>query len=156
MIKLLTLFCLSAMVLLQSCALNGNAPAAAGKGVANPELHALMAKRINVLISQMDALMTDQIRTETELDQARKQNAISIADSAEDLQRAATQILSLQPKLALDADDAPVFHALAVRLRGQGEELEALARRNQIDALRPAMARTKDTCMACHTMFRSR
>jgi len=156
MIKLLTLFCLPALVLLQSCAVNGNAPATAGASVVNPELHALMANRINVLIAQMDALMTDQVRTETELDQARKQNAIRIADSAMELQRAASQILLIQPKLALDANEAPVFHELAARLGGQGAELEALAKRNQIDALRPAMARTKDTCMSCHTMFRSR
>jgi len=152
--KLLTVLCLPALVLLQSCALNGNAPETTGARVVNPELHALMAKRINVLIGQMDVLMTDQVRTETELDQARKQNAMRIADSAVELQRAANQILSIQPKLALDADDAPVFHELATRLRGQGMELEALARRNQIDALRPAMARTKDTCMSCHSMFR--
>lgn len=113
-----------------------------------------MTDRISVLLDQMDTLMTDQNRTEIELDQDRKYKALRIADSAAELQRTVDIILKIQPTLDLSEHQAPVFTKLANQLKEQGAELENLARHNQIDALKPAMRRTKNTCMTCHSLFR--
>jgi len=79
---------------------------------------------------------------------------VRIADSAAELQRTVDIILAIKPTLDLSEHQAPVFTKLANQLKEQGAELESLARRNQIDALKPALKRTKDTCMTCHSLFR--
>lgn len=124
------------------------------QSLTHSRLHTIMTNRISVLLDQMDTLMTDQNRTEVELDQDRKYKALRIADSAAELQRAVDIILKIQPTLDLSEHQAPVFRKLANQLKEQGVELESLARRNQIDALKPALTRTKNTCMTCHSLFR--
>ncbi len=152
------------LMLTQACAIKDpamNAPADTASDRADskrylthPRLHAVMTDRISVLLDQMDTLMTDQNRTEIELDQDRKYKALRIADSAAELQRSVDIILKIQPALDLSEHQAPVFIKLTNQLKQQGAELEQLALHNQIDALKPAMQRTKNTCMTCHSLFR--
>ena len=142
------------LMLLSACVMNDSNRPDRKHNLAHPQLHAVMTDRINVLLDQMDTLMTDQNRTEIELDQDRKYKALRIADSAAELQRTVDIILKIQPTLDLSEHQAPVFIKLANQLKQQGFELEQLALHNKIDALKPAMQRTKNTCMTCHSLFR--
>jgi|GEM_PF-1812411 hypothetical protein len=142
------------LILLQGCSITGSNSSDNKHNLTHTRLHAVMTDRINVLLDQMDTLTTDQNRTEIELDQDRKYKALRIADSAAELQRTVDIILAIKPTLDLSEHQAPVFTKLANQLKEQGAELESLARRNQIDALKPALKRTKDTCMTCHSLFR--
>lgn len=154
MLKLSNFILLLVLMLLSACVMNDSNRPDGKHNLAHPQLHAVMTNRINVLLDQMDTLMTDQNRTEIELDQDRKYKALRIADSAAELQRTVDIILKIQPTLDLSEHQAPVFIKLAKQLKQQGAELEQLALHNQIDALKPAMQRTKNTCMTCHSLFR--
>jgi hypothetical protein len=154
MLKLLNFILLLILMLLQACSMTGSNSSDNKHNLTHPRLHAVMTDRISVLLDQMDTLMTDQNRTEIELDQDRKYKALRIADSAAELQRTVDIILAIQPTLDLSEHEAPVFIKLANQLKEQGAELEHLAQNNQIDALKPAMKRTKNTCMTCHSLFR--
>ena len=154
MVKSFRYVCLLPLVLLGSCAGNHSNQSASTNNLTHSRLHTIMTTRIEVALDQIDNLLTDQNRTETELDYERRYKAIRIADSAAELQRTVDIILALQPTLELTANEAPVFTRAATRLKEQSAELEDLARRNQIDALKPAMARVKNTCMTCHSLFR--
>lgn len=154
MLKLSNFMLLLVLMLLPACVMNDSNRPDSKHNPAHPQLHAVMTDRINVLLDQIDTLMTDQNRTEIELDQDRKYKALRIADSAAELQRTVDIILKIQPTLDLSEHQAPVFIQLAKQLKQQGAELEQLALHNQIDALKPAMQRTKNTCMTCHSLFR--
>lgn len=147
-------FILLLLILLQACTITSPNSADSKQQLTHSRLHKIMTDRISVLLDQMDTLMTDHNRTEVDLDQDRRYQALRIADSAAELQRTVDMILKIQPTLDLTEHQAPVFAKLANQLKAQGGELEQLARNNQIDALKPALKRTKNTCMTCHSLFR--
>ena len=118
-----------------------------------PALHAIMNDRLRILMAQMNTLLFDQIRTEVELDQERRRNAVRIADAAGKLQQTVDMILAAQPSLQLTQNEAATFAALAGKLKIQAVQLQDLAQRNQIDALPQAVSQVRSTCMCCHSLF---
>lgn len=137
-----------------SCATSRQSGTETRPVVADSHLHALMTGNIDVLFSQIEVLAFEQHRTQTELDLERSQKLTRIADAAAALQQSTAQILALQPTLAISPELAPAFTRLAQQLKTHSGELEQLARSHQIPDVEAAIARTRNTCTACHTLFR--
>jgi cytochrome c556 len=111
-------------------------------------------QRLHQLMTAMNNLMFDNLRTEIEIDQERRKKALQIAESAEALSKTVSAIPSTLPALNLNPADQGTFLALARKLRTETEQLGEQARSNQIDAIPATWKELTSTCTACHGLYR--
>lgn len=129
-------------------------PADQLQNTGKPALHAIMDERLRTLMAQMNALMFEQIRTEVELDHERRLKSGKIAEAARQLQHSIEQIQQVRPGLNLGHDDEAAFAGLATKLKSEAQQIESLAASGKLNELKPLLAETEQSCMACHSLFR--
>jgi len=129
-------------------------PGSARENVSDSELHAVMSSQIDVLVRQLDVLIFDQHRTETELAQERQRRAARIAETAAELQLAADIVAEVMPALGLGESSAQLFLQLAGELKAQAAVLEAQARAGRVEAFEVSVQIINASCNACHELYR--
>jgi cytochrome c556 len=120
----------------------------------NPALHAVQNARLHALMTEMNSLMFDRMRTELDIDRERRRRAAQIAEVAQAMSRTIDGVLATLPSLDLAPGEQETFAALANKLRGQAGQLEKQARRNYVDAIPQTLDQMTLTCTACHELFR--
>lgn len=127
-----------------------------GQPVDDVRLHALMTDRISVLSDQLDALMFEQHRTESELDALRSQRSAQVAAAAARLQQSARRLGETLPPQTGPLASPERFSALAGQLAEHAGDLAQLAREERVERYQAVAARIKATCDTCHGLYRDR
>lgn len=144
---------LALCLLLAACKSGGTA--ALLQDVDATQLHAVMSGQIAVQVGQLNVLLFDLHRTQTELEAERRRRIGEIIEAADLLQRSADTLLALEPGLELAPENRPRFTALAQGLRQQAETLSQQATEADLSALERTMARVNATCDSCHQLYRA-
>jgi hypothetical protein len=129
-------------------------PAASPNSAGQPS-HAVQNARLHDLMTEMNSLMFDRIRTELDIDRERRRRTAQIAEVARAMSGMIDGILATLPDLNLAPAEQTSFASLANRLRNQARQLEEQARRNSVDAIPHTLDQMTLTCMACHRLFRN-
>jgi cytochrome c556 len=144
---------LLALLVLAACASQQSAPASQTP-LRDQRLHALMVGELDQELARLDALAFDLHLTQTELDAVRSRRAAAIALDAAQLRDSAAEVLGLQPSLALAADEAGRFAALARQLQEAATSLQQQAAAGRLQELSPLLREINATCHSCHSLYR--
>lgn len=146
---------LLALLVLAACASQQTAPASQAP-LRDQRLHALMVGELDQELARLEALAFDLHLTQTELDAVRSRRAAAIALDAAQLRESAAEVLRLKQSLALAADEADRFAALAGQLQETATTLEQRAAAGRLQELSPLLREINATCHSCHSLYRGR
>ncbi|MGR9108254.1 MAG: hypothetical protein ACU843_15140 [Gammaproteobacteria bacterium] len=121
---------------------------------ADPALHAVQNERIHELMTEMNSLMYDRMRTELDIEQERRRRTTQIAAVARSMSATIDGVITTLPTLNLRTDEQKTFAALVEKLKTQADQLEGQASRNEFGAIPQTLERMKRICAACHQLFR--
>lgn len=119
-----------------------------------PVLHAVHDEHLRELMVQMNSLLFERTRPETDIDRARRQYAGQIEATAQELSATVDAIITTLPSLRLNPSEQARFMALAGKLRDQAQRLSEQARGNQIDIIPATLDQMASICRCCHELFR--
>lgn len=144
------------LAILTGCSSGPDMTPGHGQPMDDVRLHVLMTDQISVLTDQLNTLMFEQHRTESELDALRGERSGQVATAARRLRQSALRI-SETPPAETGALDAPErFAALAGQLAEHAGELARLAQAEQVTRYQSVTSRINATCDACHGLYRDR
>lgn len=119
-----------------------------------PSAHAIQDARLRNLMREINHLMFERMRTELEIDQARRRKAAQIGQTAQEMAQTVAGIADSLPRLSLEADQQAMFLTLVDQLQNEIRMLKTQAGHNYIDAIPGTLERIATVCTQCHALFR--
>lgn len=129
-------------------------PASGLTKTGTPSAHAIQDARLRNLMREIDHLMFERMRTELEIDQARRRKAAQIGRIAHEMAQTVAGIADSLPRLSLETDQQAMFLTLADQLQNEIRMLKTQAEHNYIDAIPGTLERIATVCAQCHALFR--
>ena len=124
-------------------------------GVSDEALHAVMTETIEGLLLQLEALVFDPHRTETELARLRQQRTEEIAEAAWELRTAADIMVRLPVAMDLPPEQRNHFRRLTGDMQQGATDLYESARDGNGDDFGGIMSRIQQSCDSCHDLYRA-
>ncbi len=122
--------------------------------VSDSNVHGLMVERINRIQSSIEQLLYQQNRTQSEIEQSRRNSIREIATAAIELRDSVETLVLLEPTLNLSPENSTAFLSFAQQLRVNSQALADLATGNQVGNLSEVVMRLQESCNSCHTLYR--
>lgn len=119
-----------------------------------PALHAVQDQELRSLMARMNGLMMERFMTEEEMDRERSRYAGQIVNAAKILATTAASLQNKLPGLGLSDDEQVSFRALANQLGQHANDLQQQAENNRFNAMSSTLRDVRNTCQACHALFR--
>jgi len=113
-----------------------------------------MVERINRIQSSIEQLLYQQNRTQSEIEQSRRNSIREIATAAIELRDSVETLVLLEPTLNLSPENSTAFLSFAQQLRVNSQALADLATGNQVGNLSEVVMRLQESCNSCHTLYR--
>ena len=123
--------------------------------VSDEALHAVMNETIEGLLLQLESLVFDPHRTETELSRLRQQRTEEIAEAAWELRTAADILVRLPVAMDLPPEERNHFRRLTGDMQQGATALYESAREGHGDDLGEIMSRIQQSCDSCHDLYRA-
>lgn len=123
--------------------------------ISDEELHAVMSETIDGLLLQLEALVFDPHRTETELTRLRQQRTDEIAEAAWELRTAADIMVRLPVAINLPPEKRNRFRRLTGDMQQGATALYDRAREGRSDDLGEIMRNIQQSCDSCHDLYRA-
>lgn len=118
-------------------------------------LNVIHSERLRPIMQRLDSLTYDRERTALELQRLQMQQIEELLDAAGDLLERSTQLLEIAPDSHLTEGDQITFRAMASELYEQTLYINTQYRMGHGDEAWHAYEKLRDTCNACHRLFRS-
>lgn len=120
---------------------------------ADAAAHAMHEQQLTDVMRRLEALRTERLPTELDVDLAEARGAQGFARAAREMSASAAWIRLAIPA-ALDPEEQAEFREIAGRLRDQAHRLAEDAPDLTIEQRRARLAEIEATCTRCHSRFR--
>ena len=118
-------------------------------------LNAIHSNDVRIIMRRLNVLAYEREYTELELEKLRARQIKLLAQTAGELAQTAEQLPEDVQK-DLSREDQTTFRAMANQLYSESLQLEEEAAANNYRALNECYQRLRETCNACHRLFRDR
>ena len=121
---------------------------------APPVLSAIHSEQLQKIMSNLNELAYERERTELGLDRLRAEQIEILAAEAETLAARAGRLTDQLTDTELSEEDRITFSAIANQLQAETLRMRADVRANKFENLSAGYQRLRQTCNACHKLFR--
>ena len=118
-------------------------------------LNAIHSNDVRIIMRRLNVLAYEREFTELELEKLRARQIKLLAQTAGELAQTAEQLPEDVQK-DLNREDQTTFRAMANQLYSESLRLEKEAEANNYRALNEGYQRLRETCNACHRLFREK
>lgn len=126
----------------------------AGAGQQQPALHGIYSERLKTIMLRMNQLVYEREMTALQVQEARDRQMQQLIDTVAELVKAAEVLTDAVPGIELNKNDQVIFRAMAHELFVESQNIVILVEEKNYTALDPAYQRMRETCNACHNLFR--
>ncbi len=124
-------------------------------GKSKSVLNAIHSDDVRIIMRRLNVLAYEREYTELELEKLRARQIKLLALTAGELAQTAEQ-LPEDIQNNLSREDQTTFRAMASQLYSESLRLEEAVEANDHNALNAGYQRLRETCNACHRLFRDR
>ena len=144
---MLTLFVLSACVSKSSSSANMNSLKAAKE-------HKIESEELRLLMRELNMVVYDRQKSELDRDDIRRRYALNLADVVKELAYKIEHIPQDGLGENLTQKDRELYVHYARELYENGEEINDVVQKYEMEKLENAIDNMKQTCNRCHTLLR--
>lgn len=119
-----------------------------------PLVHVIISDRIQEIMKQLNDLVEARDMTALQVMELRVKHLKELIATIDQLVAAADNLTEAIPGVRLDPESKVTFEAMAKKLQDQAANLKTMAEETNYAGMEPAYRRMKNTCDACHRLFR--
>lgn len=119
-----------------------------------PLIHAIISDRIQEIMKHLNALMDARGMTALQVMELRVRHLNELTTAIDELAAAAGNLTEAIPGIRMSPENKVTFEALARKLQDEAAGLKTMAMETNYAGMEPTYQRLKNTCDACHQLFR--
>lgn len=141
------------LLVLSACVSKETVPSQSSEFVANKE-HKIESEELKILMRELNMVVYDRQKSELDRDDIRRRYALNLADVIKELAYKVENIPLNATEKVLDDQEKAVYTRYARELYMDGERIDIVAQKYELEKLDDAIAKTERTCERCHALFR--
>lgn len=118
------------------------------------EFHVVYSEDLRDIMQRLNQLVYKKELSELHKEELRSQHLEDLVYTVNELGYAAIFLVEALPGFKLSTEEKDIFHAIAIQLQKQAENLKEMAEQNDTANMERSYKRLNDTCSACHELFR--
>ena len=122
--------------------------------IKEPLIHVIISDRIEKIMEHLNDLMDARGMTALQVMELRVKHLKELIKTIDELVVSANNLDEAIPGIRLDPESKVTFEAMAKKLQDQAADLKSLAEETNYAGMEPAYRHMKNTCDACHRLFR--
>ena len=119
-----------------------------------PLIHVIISDRIQEIMKHLNELVNARGMTALQIMELRVKHLNDLIATIDQLVAAADNLTEAIPGIRLDPESKITFEAMAKKLQFEAAGLKTMAEETNYAGMEPAYRRLKNTCDACHQLFR--
>ena len=119
-----------------------------------PLIHAIISDRVQEIMKHLNDLVNARGMTALQIMELRVKHLNELIATIDELVAASKNLNEAIPGIRLDPESKITFEAMANKLQYEAAGLKAMAEETNYAGMEPAYRRLKNTCDACHQLFR--
>ncbi len=147
------LFLIISLLLMSAC-VSKNTASSNLTALEREKEHKIESEELRLLMQELDMVVYDRQKSELDRDEIRRRYALNLADA---IKRLALKIEDVpQDGLGenLTSEDRKMYIVYAQELYKNGETIDAVAQKYEIEKLESTVAQMQQTCNRCHSLLR--
>ena len=124
------------------------------KTIKEPLIHAIISDRVQEIMKRLNDLVNARGMTALQIMELRVKHLNELIATIDELVAAADNLTEAIPGIRLDPESKITFEAMAKKLQDEAAGLKTMAEETNYAGMEPAYQRLKNTCDACHQLFR--
>ncbi len=116
--------------------------------------HKIESEELRVLMRELNMVVYDRQKSELDRDDLRRRYALNLADVVKELAYKVEHIPQNELGKELTDHDQAIYVRYAHELYLNGEEIDRVAQKYELEKLDGAIAKTQQTCDRCHALLR--
>lgn len=117
-------------------------------------LNVIHSEQLRGIMQRLDTLAYEREYTALELQKIRERQIQKLVDVTRELMKSSEQLREIAPDVQVSREDLVTFRAMAAQLHRETLDLEESIQHGYAPELDRGYERMRDTCTACHRLFR--
>ena len=141
-------------ILMIFCAQSGWAETVNEPEISEPLIHVIISDEIRDIMLKINQLVNERELTQLQILEQREKYLNDLIQATDRLMATALTIRDAIPGVSMSPENHRIFEALARQLNNDAKNLKDTAETDSYSGLEPAYGRLRETCAACHRLYR--